>query len=168
VHHARTTPNQPLSGFCQGRSAIIHRIVRCATRLSGEPTEQRLPAPTVDSAKCYSCEQCRDRVRSAEVRAHRTVRCGTGLSGAARRQSLQRSTSSELLQLADVAEHRTMNSGCPVRPSPAALANDYNVIGGYKYPPTTTSFGIQAFQTSHSIQEQKTQLQDTSNRLNPL
>jgi hypothetical protein len=35
----------------EARSAIIHRIVRCATRLSGELAEQRLSAPTVDSAK---------------------------------------------------------------------------------------------------------------------
>jgi hypothetical protein len=34
---------------------------------------------------------------------------------------------------------------CPVHPSPAALANSYKVVGGYKYPPTTTSFGIQVF-----------------------
>jgi hypothetical protein len=27
------------------------------------------------------------------------------------------------------------------------------VVGGYKYPPTTTTFGIQVFQRSHSIQE---------------
>jgi hypothetical protein len=29
-------------GFLRGRSAIIHRSVRCATKLSGVPTEQRL------------------------------------------------------------------------------------------------------------------------------
>jgi hypothetical protein len=39
------------------------------------------------------------------------------------------------------------------------------VVGGYKYPPTTSFISIQAFQTSHSIQEQKPPLQDTSNRL---
>jgi hypothetical protein len=42
------------------------------------------------------------------------------------------------------------------------------VVGGYKYPQPPHSFIIQAFQTSHSIQEQKTSLQDISNRLNPL
>jgi hypothetical protein len=34
--------NQPLSGIPGAHSAIIHRTVRCATRLSGEPAEQRL------------------------------------------------------------------------------------------------------------------------------
>jgi hypothetical protein len=42
------------------------------------------------------------------------------------------------------------------------------MVGGYKYPPTTSFITIQAFQTLHSIQEQKTPLQDTSNRLDPL
>jgi hypothetical protein len=32
-----------------------------------------------------------------------------------------------------------------VRPSPAGLANDSKVVGGYKYPLTTTTFGIQVF-----------------------
>jgi hypothetical protein len=44
VHQARTLSNQPLSGFQQARSSIIHRTVRCGTGLSGEPAEQRLPA----------------------------------------------------------------------------------------------------------------------------
>jgi hypothetical protein len=57
-------------GKMEARSAIIHRTVQCATGLSGEPAEQRLPAPTVNSAKCYSEQQCRDRVKSAEVREH--------------------------------------------------------------------------------------------------
>jgi hypothetical protein len=34
--------------------------------------------------------------------------------------------------------------------------------------PTTSFITIQTFQTSYSIQEQETPLQDTSNRLNPL
>jgi hypothetical protein len=49
------------------RSAIIHRTVRCATGLSGEPADQRLPTPAVDSAKAtvsYST--------AAEVRAQKS------------------------------------------------------------------------------------------------
>jgi hypothetical protein len=37
-------PKQPLSRNYRAASAIIHRTVRCATGLSGEPAEQRLPA----------------------------------------------------------------------------------------------------------------------------
>jgi hypothetical protein len=69
------------------RSAIIHRTVRCATGLSGEPTEQRLSVPTVDSDSRNSAAQYRAEVRAAESEGHRTVRCDTGLSGAARGQS---------------------------------------------------------------------------------
>jgi hypothetical protein len=87
----RTVSGAPGSYRCQlatlGKmeacSAIIHRTVLCATTLSDEPAEQRLPAPIVDSAKCYSALQCHDRSQSAEVRGHRTVRCGTRLSGVA-------------------------------------------------------------------------------------
>jgi hypothetical protein len=39
------------------------------------------------------------------------------------------------------------------------------VVGGYKYPTTTTTSTIQAFTTPHSIQEQYTTLQDTNQSL---
>jgi hypothetical protein len=59
----------------RARSTIIHWTVWCATGLSGEPAEQRLPAhPTVDCGDVRA-EQCCAEVRSAEVRRHRTVRC---------------------------------------------------------------------------------------------
>jgi hypothetical protein len=58
------------------RSAIIHWTVRCATGLSGEPAEQRLSAPTVDSAKATVSNST-----AAEVRAAQSE--GTGLSGVA-------------------------------------------------------------------------------------
>jgi molybdopterin-guanine dinucleotide biosynthesis protein len=50
---------------------------------------------------------------------------------------------------------------CPVRPSTDSLPNDYVVVEGYKYPPTTTTQGIQVSQTSHSIQELVQSIQDT-------
>jgi hypothetical protein len=50
---------------------------------------------------------------------------------------------------------------CPLRPSPVASPMATKVIGGYKYTPTTTTFGIQVFQRSHSIQELVHSLQDT-------
>jgi hypothetical protein len=36
------------------------------------------------------------------------------------------------------------------------------VVGGYKYPTTTSTPTIQAFTTPHSIQEQSITLQDTN------
>jgi hypothetical protein len=66
-------------GKMEARSAIIRRTVRCATGLSGVPPEQRLSAPTVDSAKGI--------VRnSAAIESEAQKSEGTELSGAARRQ----------------------------------------------------------------------------------
>jgi hypothetical protein len=44
---------------------VRHRTVRCATGLSGESAGNGYPAPTVDSAKCYSELQCRGRSQRA-------------------------------------------------------------------------------------------------------
>jgi hypothetical protein len=44
--------------------------------------------------------------------------------------------------------HRTVFGGAPnypVCPSTAAYPNDYLVVEGYKYPPTTTTSSIQDF-----------------------
>jgi hypothetical protein len=99
VHLAHTDPNQPL-GNSEARSAIIHRTVWCATRLSGEPAEQRLPArqrlfDTMNSA-------------AAEVRAQKSE--VTRLSGVAPDcpmqqddKALQRTTAPNPNERADVA-----------------------------------------------------------------
>jgi hypothetical protein len=52
-------------GNSRARSAIIHRTVRCATGLSGEPAGNGYPAPAVDSAKCYGGLQCHGRSQRA-------------------------------------------------------------------------------------------------------
>jgi hypothetical protein len=60
--------------FSQSHSTKIHQTIRYATRLSGEPTEQRSTSPTVDIApttKIVVGEGCCHM-------AHRTVRCTTG------------------------------------------------------------------------------------------
>jgi hypothetical protein len=51
------------------------------------------------------------------------------------------------------------------RPSTAEFPNGHFRGWGYKYPPTTTLQGTQAFTTPHSIQEQYTTLQDTNQSL---
>jgi hypothetical protein len=63
-------------GKMEARSAIIHRTVRCATGLSGEPAEQRLSAPMVDSAKATVHNNV-----ATELEAQNSE--GTGLSGVA-------------------------------------------------------------------------------------
>jgi hypothetical protein len=63
-------------GKMEARSAIIHRTVRCATGHSGEPAEQRLSVPTVDSAKATVHNNA-----ATELEAQNSE--GTGLSGVA-------------------------------------------------------------------------------------
>jgi hypothetical protein len=75
-------------GNLGGRSAIIHRTIRCNTGLSGVPAEQRLFRANGHLQKALNAIQCAP--ARAEVRAgarRRTgqstgpVRCTTGLSG---------------------------------------------------------------------------------------
>jgi hypothetical protein len=42
VHQALDQTNMPLSGILLAQSVIIHRTVRCAPDMSGEPAEQLL------------------------------------------------------------------------------------------------------------------------------
>jgi hypothetical protein len=68
VQCTKTVQLKPATlGFSQARSAIIHRTVRCATRLSGESACNGSLAPTVDSYAWTVREQCTPEVR-AEVR----------------------------------------------------------------------------------------------------
>jgi hypothetical protein len=60
----------------RARSAKIHQTVRCATGLSGELAEQRLLAPTIDSAKCTL-------KNSVTQKSEQRSQNGTGLSGVA-------------------------------------------------------------------------------------
>jgi hypothetical protein len=96
------------------------------------------------------------------------VRCGTGLSGATRSQRsngrLRQNPNGWVTWLA----HRTVSSGTPdclVRPSTAATPTVVLVGEGYKYPSTTSTPTIQAFNIPHPIQEQSATLQDTNQSL---
>jgi hypothetical protein len=74
--------------------------------MSGEPTEQRSPAPNGRlwcTVKAYSAEV---RSQSCEVITHRTVQCATGLSGAVRGQGTSTVNRSKPQQSADVAGTR--------------------------------------------------------------
>jgi hypothetical protein len=95
VHHrtvsgapGSSTPNLPPSGIRGGRSAIIHRTVRCSTRLSGVAPD---------------CPVCQAEHRSSTP----TVVC----RGTVKRYSVRlRAQKSEQAQKA----HRTVNRTCPV------------------------------------------------------
>jgi hypothetical protein len=58
VHHVLTEMNQPLSGFHQALSVIIHRTVRCTSGATANSRNGRL-------CKGYSALQCATEVRGA-------------------------------------------------------------------------------------------------------
>jgi hypothetical protein len=62
-------------GTLGGRSAIIHRTVRCSTGLSSMPAEQRLLRANsrLRSIKCATVCACARRSQSRRQKAHRTV-----------------------------------------------------------------------------------------------
>jgi hypothetical protein len=160
----RTVSDAPGPYKCQpttfektkARSAIIHWTVWCATGQLGEPAEQWLSA---HSGRLWQVNSAR-KSQSSEVWGapdcpvwHRTVWCR-------KRTKLQRSTLLRTLTVGwrggalDSAQYLSDGTpDYPVRPSPAASPMATNVVGGYKYPPTTTTFDIQVFWRSHSIQE---------------
>jgi hypothetical protein len=84
----RSTLNLPPSGFWKSLPAIIHRTVRCSTRLSGVPAGVMATAPTVDCKSEQSTVNSAGYARRAIAGAKRRtrqwigpVRCTTGLSG---------------------------------------------------------------------------------------
>jgi hypothetical protein len=158
VYH-RTVPGAPGSyqfqpatlGNLTARSTIIHRIVRCATGLSGVLAELQLTRATVDSDRSYSEQQCHAEVKTVKSEGHRTVRCR-------KRTKLQWSLGLRTLTVGwrgsapDSAQYLSGGApDCPVHPSPASPQQ--LPWWGYKYPPTTTTSSIQVFWRSHSIQE---------------
>ena len=107
-----------------GRSAIIHRTVRCHTGLSGVPAEQRLLRAQRSTATAFNALQCAQRSEHAQL-AHRTVyrTCSVHHRTAQRphQSELQRSNpNGPLTWLA----HRIVSDGapdCPVRHATAAF-----------------------------------------------
>jgi hypothetical protein len=76
VRCARPYNSKPATlGNSRARYSIIHRTVRCATRLSGVPTEQRLSTRQRSTDRMNSVAQCRTEVRVVKLEGHRTVRC---------------------------------------------------------------------------------------------
>jgi hypothetical protein len=100
-------------GNSGGRSAIIHRTVRCSTGLSGVPAEQQLLHANDHLQKALNALQCAPESEKSQM-AHRTVRWP-------RRQKLQRSESNGQVTW---QAHRTVSGGtpdCPVRHATAAF-----------------------------------------------
>jgi hypothetical protein len=107
-----------------GRSAIIHRTVRCSTGLSGVPAEQRLLRANGRLQKALNALQCAPELEQRQM-AHRTVNSACPVHHRTvrwpRRQNLQRSESNSQVTW---QAHRTVSGGapdCPVRHATAAF-----------------------------------------------
>jgi hypothetical protein len=131
--------------------------------MSSESTEQRSIEPMVDCVNSKRCTVQKLEVRTVEVRTHRTcpVRHWTIWCRKSTKdfngQPLQTPNGMLTWQAPD-SEHYPVQ--CTTKLSSAPLtAMARIVVGGYKYPPTTTIQAIQASYTSHSIQEQRPTLQ---------
>jgi hypothetical protein len=132
-------------GKMGGRSAIIHRTVRCA---SGATTTSRA---TVD-CNAFNARLRAQRTEHADL-AHRTVyrTCPVHHRSAQRPHlsELQRSNPNDRLTW---LAHRTVSHGapdCPVRHATAAFQRPYFGGWGYKYPNHPTFNCIQVFHLQH-------------------
>jgi hypothetical protein len=124
-------------GNLGGRSAIIHRTVRCTKRSNCSKRQRSSATVTVNrnSADCAQSQSRRQKAHRTVNRTcpvhHRTVRWPSC-------QKLQRSKPNGLVTW---LAHRTVSGGtpdCPVRQTPPTSTNDSFGGWGYKYPPTTT------------------------------
>jgi hypothetical protein len=104
------------------RSAIIHRTIRCATRLSGEPVEQRLPArqwsPAAVNSACQKSEHRSQRTPDYPVQQDD--------KGSNSRPAPNPNGWPDVAHTPDSAPW--LSGGAPdypVRPSPAAFTNGY-------------------------------------------
>jgi hypothetical protein len=138
-------------GNFRGRSAIIHRTVRCTpdcpvhTGLSGVPAKQRLLRAQRSTATAFNELQCAQKSEHARV-VHRTVynTCPVNHRTAQwpHKSELQRSNPNDLLTW---LAHRTV-SGAPCDCSlPTAIFCGW----GYKYPNHPTFNGIQVITLLH-------------------
>jgi hypothetical protein len=108
-----STPNLPPSGIRGGRSAIIHRTVRCSTRLSGVPSRATTPSANGRLQRYSEQCNCACRSQSRHQKAHRTVNSDCPVHHRSVRwprcQKLQRSQPNGLVTW---LAHRTV-SGAP-------------------------------------------------------
>jgi hypothetical protein len=124
-------------GFHRRSSAIIHRTVRCATELSGAPVEQRLSARNGRLCKVNNA------IQMSEQKVRRAPYCPVPHKDKA-------SNGRPAPTLTNKMTWRRTGH-CPVRPSPAAFSNGYNLVGGYKYHPNRPLQGVGAQATFQVI-----------------
>jgi hypothetical protein len=142
-------------GNSRARSTIIHQTVRWTSRATAPY------APMVDWHD-EQWLQYHNISQSVEVRGHRTVWC-IKMTKAPTVDQLRTLTVALTWPARDSAQWL---SGAPTASS--FHQRLWKWLGAINTPPTTSFISIQVLWTSHSIQEQKTPLQDTFNWSNPL
>jgi hypothetical protein len=118
-------------GFPRHSSAIIHRTIRCTCGA----TTICVQRSTLTDEQCstVSRQKSEQKVRGAPDCPvwHQTVRC---------RMRTEPPTVDQLQAL--TTGWRGGAPDCPMRPSPAAFSNGYNLVGGYKYHPIRPLQGV--------------------------
>jgi hypothetical protein len=163
----RSTPNLPPSGFWECLSAIIHRTIRCSTRLSGVPCRATANSANGRLQKVNIELQCADSSRRVRAGARwctgqwtRPVRCTTGLSGGPTCQSSNGRTLTVGWRGWRIGQcpvaHRTVRCTLRQQPSPTATL----VVGAIN-PLNHHTSSHPSFQPTHLIQELVHSIQDT-------
>jgi hypothetical protein len=144
-------------GNLGGRSAIIHRTVRCA---SGATTTSRQRSSAMN-IKCATVRACAQKLEQALEGAPDSLQDLSGAPPDCPVAPQVRAPTVGTQRPGDVAGA----PDCPVRHTTEVFTNGHIGGWGYKYPQPPHIQDIQAFTTSHSIQEQYTTLQDTNQSL---
>jgi hypothetical protein len=147
-----------------GRSAIIHRTVRCNTGLSDVPAEQRLLRANDRLQKALNALQCAPARTEVRAGARRHTGQSIGLIRWPHKLELQRSNPNGWVTW---LAHRTVSGGapdCPVRPSIEAIPNGYFGGWGYKYPQPPHIHGIQVFRLQTSYKSYSIQYKTQTKR----
>jgi hypothetical protein len=155
-------------GNLGGRSAIIHRTVRCA---SGATTTSRKWS-SAEGIKCATVRACARRSQSRRQMAHWTVYRTCPVHHRTvqwpHKLELQRSNPNDWVMW---LVHRTVSGGapdCPVRPSTEAIPNGHFGGWGYKYPQPPHIHDIQVFSLQTSYKSYSIQYKTQTKRSNPL
>jgi hypothetical protein len=147
VHQGESTQNSSASGF-PGAAPLYF------TGLSSVPPDYPVHQrsndylrATVDSNECTVQHSVAAEVRSEGQR-------GIGLSGVAPDCPVPHEDKASNGRPAPSPNDRVTwrrTGHCPVRPSPAAFSNGYNLVGGYKYHPNRPLQGVGAQATFQVI-----------------
>jgi hypothetical protein len=150
--HQGTPRELATFGKFRGRSAIIHRTVRCHTGLSGVPAEQRLLRAQRSTATAFNALQCAQRSEHARGGAPDSLQDLSGAPPDSPETPQVRAPTAEPQRSADVAgapdsvRWRTGLSGAPCDSSlPTTIFGGW----GYKYPNHPTFNGLQVSNLQH-------------------